>query len=126
MILGVFCLSKLGFAEIKSHRYSSFMIKKEHVLLYSHNLDSDEPVPGTVYINKRGILKKGCTFKELTSPEQMEPSTLIWIYQFGSVTFGHLGANFPDGGMNEVGLFVWEMSLMNTTFIQDKKLPKLL
>ncbi len=101
------------------------MLKKEPVLLFGHNLDSDEPVPGMVYINKRGILKAGCTFRELTTREQLEPSTLIWISKFGSVTFSQLGANFPDGGVNEVGLFVWEMSLMNTTFIQDKTLPKL-
>ena len=125
MVLNIFCLGQLGFSEIKSHRCSSFMLKKEPVLLYGHNLDSDEPVPGMVYINKRGILKKGCTFKEVTTAEQLDPSTLIWISRFGSVTFGQLGANFPDGGMNEVGLFVWEMSLMNTTFIQDKTLPNL-
>jgi choloylglycine hydrolase len=101
------------------------MLKKEPVLLFGHNLDSDEPVPGMVFINKRGILKAGCTLKELTTPEQLEPSTLTWISQFGSATFGSLGANFPDGGMNEVGLFIWEMSLMNTTYIQDESLPKL-
>ena len=125
LILGIVYLCAGGFAEINKHRCSSFMLQKEQVLLFGHNLDSDEPVPGKVYINKRGILKKGCTFRELTTVEQLDPSTLIWISRFGSVTFSQLGANFPDGGMNEIGLFVWEMSLMNTTFIQDKTLPKL-
>jgi len=109
--------------ETDIHHCTSFMLKKEPVLLFGHNLDSEEHVPGMVFIKKRGILKAGCTFKELTTPEQLEPSTLTWISRFGSVTFGQLGANFPDGGMNEVGLFVWEMSLMNTTFIEDKTLP---
>jgi penicillin V acylase-like amidase (Ntn superfamily) len=125
LVFGTVNMYESGFAEINIHRCSSFMLKKEPVLLFGHNLDSDEPVPGMVYINKRGILKAGCTFNELTTPEQLDPSTLIWISKFGSVTFGQLGANFPDGGMNKVGLFVWEMSLMNTMFIQDKSLPKL-
>jgi penicillin V acylase-like amidase (Ntn superfamily) len=125
LIFGIVSMCEFGFAEADINRCSSFMLKKEPVLLFGHNLDNDTPVPGLVYINKRGILKKGCTFKELTTPEQQDPSSLVWISQFGSVTFGQLGANFPDGGMNEVGLFVWEMSLMNTTFIQDKTLPKL-
>ena len=125
LIFGAVSMYESGFAEVEIHRCSSFMLKKEPVLLFGHNLDSDEPVPGMVYANKRGVLKKGCTLKELTTPERLDPSTLIWISRFGSVTFGQLGANFPDGGMNEVGLFIWEMSLMNTTFIQDKSLPKL-
>lgn len=125
LVFGAVNIYKSGFAGVDTHSCSSFMLNKEPVLLFGHNLDSDTPVPGMVYINKRGVLKKGCTFKELTTPEQLDPSTLVWISQFGSVTFGQLGANFPDGGMNEVGLFVWEISLMNTTFIQDKTLPKL-
>lgn len=125
LALGLANLPVSGIADADTHRCSSFMLDREPVLLYGHNLDSDEPVPGMVCINKRGVLKKGCTFRELTTADRLDPSTLTWISQFGSVTFTQLGANFPDGGMNEVGLFVWEQSLMNTTFIQDETLPKL-
>jgi hypothetical protein len=35
---------------------------------------------------------------------------LSWISRYGSVTFSTFGKDMTDGGVNEVGLYIWEMS----------------
>jgi len=94
----------------------SFMLKGEGCHLYGHNLDSGCPVPGLVVINKRGITKESRTWKELTTGEKDGSISFQWTSKFGSVTFNPFGREFPDGGMNEAGLIVQEMSLLDTEF----------
>jgi len=90
---------------------SSFKLQNGEKLVYGHNLNQgDIGVPGLVFINKRGIFKKGRSWSELTTPDHSNPSDHTWISRYGSVTFNNFGRDFPDGGLNEVGLFVWEMN----------------
>jgi len=95
---------------------STFMLKREDCHLYGHNLDSGSPVPGLVVINKRNITKESRTWKELTTGKKDDSISFQWTSRFGSVTFNPFGREFPDGGMNEAGLLVQEMSLLDTEF----------
>ena len=95
---------------------STFMLKGEGYHLYGHNLDSGSPVPGLVVINKRNITKESRTWKELTTGKKDDSISFKWTSRLGSVTFNPFGREFPDGGMNEAGLIVQEMSLSDTEF----------
>ena len=86
---------------------STFKLQKGDGLIYGHNLNQgDIGVPGLVFINKRGIFKLGRTWSELITKERLNPSSHCWISRYGSVTFNAFGRDFPDGGMNEVGLYI--------------------
>jgi choloylglycine hydrolase len=100
-------------------------LQKGDGLIYGHYLN--EPgtdVPGMVFINKRGIFKTGRTWREIITKEQLNPSSLCWISKHGSVTFNLYGRDLPDGGMNEEGLYIWEMS-EKADYPRNEKLPKL-
>lgn len=104
---------------------STFKLQKGDDLIYGHNLnEGDIGVPGLIFINKRGIFKLGRTWSELTTKERLNPSSHCWISRYGSVTFNNFGRDFPDGGMNEVGLYIWEMS-SDIEYPKNDTLPKL-
>jgi len=104
---------------------SSFKLQKVDSLVYGHNLnEGDIGVPGLVFINKRDIFKTGRTWSEIATPNRVNPSSFCWISRYGSVTFNNFGKDFPDGGMNEEGLFIWEMN-DNTEYPKNESLPKL-
>jgi len=104
---------------------STFKLQKGNHLIYGHNLNQgDIGVPGLIFINKRGIFKTGRTWSELTTEDNVNPSSHCWISRYGSVTFNNFGRDFPDGGMNEAGLYVWEMS-ENADYPKNESLPKL-
>ncbi|MGE0079009.1 MAG: linear amide C-N hydrolase [Bacteroidales bacterium] len=104
---------------------STFKLQKGDSLVYGHNLnEGDIGVPGMAFINKRGIFKIGRTWSEIISKNQTNVSSYTWISRFGSVTFNGFGRDFPDGGMNEEGLFIWEMN-EDTEYPKNKNLPKL-
>ena len=107
---------------------STFKLQKGDELIYGHNLNANGiDVPGLVFINKRGIFKTGRTWSELSSKDRANPSSLAWIARYGSVTFNTFGKDLPDGGMNEAGLYIWEMGLGNAEVLypQNSSLPKL-
>ncbi len=97
-------------------------------LIYGHNLNANGlDVPGLVFVNPRGIFKTGRSWMELVTRGRKNPSSLAWISRYGSVTFNAFGRDLPDGGMNEAGLFVWEMGLSNEEVVYPKNdsLPRL-
>ena len=105
---------------------STFKLQKGNGLVYGHNLNQgDIGVPGLIFINKRGIFKTGRTWNELITKEQLNPSSLCWISRYGSVTFNVFGRDLPDGGMNEVGLYIWEMNADFDDYPKNDSLPKL-
>ena len=104
---------------------STFKLQKGDHLVYGHNLnEGDIGVPGLVFINKRGTFKLGRTWSELTTRERLNPSSHCWISRYGSVTFNVFGRDLPDGGMNEVGLYIWEMN-EDIQYPRNDSLPKL-
>jgi len=100
------------------------MLKNKSKIIFGHNLDIGGDMPGMVFINKRGEQKVGHTWAHLTSVGMKTESSICWISKYGSVTFNAFGRELPDGGMNEKGLFVWEMT-GGTTFDTIANRPRL-
>ncbi len=119
ILLIIFCFQQ------KVSACSNFKLQKNSELIYGHNLNQgDLGVPGMIFINKRGIFKTGRTWSELATKEAKNPSSFCWISRYGSVTFNVFGRDFPDGGMNEAGLYIWEMN-EDTEYPVNDSLPKL-
>lgn len=108
----------------RTNACSTFMLKTNSQQIFGHNLNMGKHIPGLIFINKRGLLKKGHTWKEITSNNPENTSNLNWVSKYGSVTFNCFGREFPDGGMNEEGLFIWEMTGIST-FEDETKGPTL-
>ena len=121
----------LGFSLIvclagPAHGCSSFKLQKGTELLYGHNLNQPRmDVPGQIFINKRGVFKIGRSQADMLAKEGGTPSSLSWISRYGSVTFSTFGKDMPDGGINEAGLFIWEMS-DETEYPKNESLPRLI
>ena len=104
---------------------STFKLQKGNTLIYGHNInEGDIGVPGLVFINKRGMFKTGRTWSEIITRGRVNPSSHTWISRYGSVTFNNFGKDFPDGGVNEAGLFIWEMN-EEADYPKNDSLPKL-
>ena len=114
-----------GFSLQGDKSCSTFMLHHGLELIAGHNLDGNAFIPGVIVINKRNVYKEGVTWEELSSSKIVTYSKPNWTSKYGSVTFNPMGRDFPDGGMNEEGLFIWEMSLNETRFIEDEAKPKL-
>lgn len=59
---------------------------------------------GLVIINKRGVTKT------------TRSKSIVWTSKYGSVTFNQYGREFPTEGMNEAGLVVEPMMLVETEY----------
>lgn len=84
---------------------TSFCFTSQDTTLFGNNLDwylGD----GLVVVNKRHVSKTGTSFEN-------KPR---WISKYGSITINQFGREFPSRGMNEVGLVVGEMTLLDTQF----------
>lgn len=107
---------------------STIKLQKGNELLYGHNLNNNgSDIPGMVFVNKRGIFKTGRTWSELATRQGGDPSTLRWISRYGSLTFNTFGRDLPDGGINEAGLYIWEMGLggSDVAYPRHPGLPRL-
>lgn len=132
VILPLFLFAK----QVKS--CSTFLLKSDSAIFVGHNLDESPNlhIPGLVCVNKRNIYREGITWSELTTtPTAYEKATIpfkekidpkiSWVSQYGSITFNSEGLDFPDGGINEKGLAVFEMSLGGTEHKYEKSNPTL-
>ncbi len=103
---------------------STFMLEKYDELIFGHNLEQGKTqLPGLIFINKRNTFKTGRTLSELMTPDGMNPSSEKWISRYGSITFSVFGKDLIDGGMNEEGLYIWEMTYQLTQNIENDSLP---
>ena len=109
----------------KQDRCSTFMFRDDHTFLVGHNLDESYEVPGVIAINKRNVQKTSISFFEILTAQKPPSPTCNWTSRYGSVTFNALGREFPDGGINEAGLYIQEMTLAETVFPQDNTRPKM-
>ena len=104
---------------------STFKLQVGDELLCGHNLnEGDIGVPGLVFVNKRGVFKLGRTWDELQTRDRANPSGFRWISRYGSVTLNVFAKDCPDGGLNEVGLYIWEMN-ETAEYPDDDDLPEL-
>ncbi len=118
-------LTALTIFSAETFACSTFKLQNGNNLIYGHNLnEGDIGVPGMIFINKRSIFKTGRTWSEIITIDNENPSSLCWISRYGSVTFNNYGRDFPDGGMNEAGLYIWEMNT-ETVYPKNDTLPKL-
>ena len=104
---------------------STFLLRQPQGALIGHNLDAPYHVPGVIVCNPRDIQKTSMSFFELVSAQKPPAPPLWWTSTFGSVTFNPMGCEFPDGGINEVGLYVQEMTLPGTRFPSDPQRPRM-
>lgn len=104
---------------------STFVLKDGRKLLVGHNLDERTHFPGAVFINKRGVAKTSVSYAALMTGRPIPGPTLAWTSRYASLTFNAFGRDFPDGGMNEAGLFVGEMSYPPSKFPEDPAKPRI-
>ncbi|UCE08523.1 MAG: linear amide C-N hydrolase, partial [bacterium] len=121
----VFYFFPVGIISQSSFSCSTFMLKHDSEQIFGHNLDMQMVINGMVVVNKRNVYKTGRSWDELTSSEKRKTPEITWTSKYGSITVNPIARDFPDGGMNEAGLCIWEMSLGKTKFIENDSLPKL-
>jgi len=102
---------------------STFLLKSGDTLIAGHNLDMPMHIPGIIVINKRGVLKKGKSWHEILAGNPTSNPPITWVSKYGSITFNPFCRDFPDGGMNEAGLYIEEMTLDGTRFPEDHSKP---
>ena len=102
---------------------STFLLNKNDTVLVGHNLDESMEVPGAIFINKRGVKKENISWKDFTSVSGKKSSItrIQWISKYGSVTYNTWGKEFIDGGANENGLYIGEMTLLGTKWPKTDK-----
>jgi len=101
---------------------ATFQVAKGDVLLIGHNLDDAEnETPGMIVVNKRGVAKESVSYADLKAFSGRDDSQprLRWTSAYGSITYNVFGKEFPDGGMNEAGLYVGEMTLLGSVYPKD-------
>jgi penicillin V acylase-like amidase (Ntn superfamily) len=101
------------------------MLSNDSSIVVGHNLDQEFYTPGMIHINRRGEDKRSVSSIELSLTDTPTP-ILNWTSKFGSVTFSLLGQGLPDGGMNEAGLAVNEMALVESDYPFSDTLPTML
>ncbi|UCH93805.1 MAG: linear amide C-N hydrolase [Candidatus Aminicenantes bacterium] len=122
VILAVMCAVLLLFST-NGFPCQTFLLKKGNTLIAGHNLGMPMHIPGVIVINKRGVFKKGKSWNEILSGKPASTPPLTWVSQYGSITFNPFCRDFPDGGMNEAGLYIEEMTLQGTRFPVDNSKP---
>jgi penicillin V acylase-like amidase (Ntn superfamily) len=85
---------------------TSFCLDNDGYCVIGTNLDFGIH-EGILYVNKRGISKAG--WEQSTTQE-----TARWTSRYGSLTFNLLGYQLPWAGMNEAGLVITTMSLVES------------
>jgi penicillin V acylase-like amidase (Ntn superfamily) len=103
--------------QINTESCSTFLLNKSGNFLIGHNLDerTAEAQHGSIFVNKRGENKTSVSFEQTYTGRKTDGEILYWTSLQGSVTFSSLGKNFIDGGYNEAGLYIQEMSLEGGT-----------
>jgi len=104
---------------------STFLFRSGGVLLVGHNLDENGHVPGLVVINKRNVSKLAVSWAALLSGKPDITPALAWASRHASLTFNSFGRDFPDDGLNEAGLFIGEMTLVESRYPFDPAKPRL-
>jgi len=107
----------LGFiSQSKLIGCTAFCLNNADQIVLCKNLDWDFGY-GHIEINKRGLFKKAFVANNETPVE--------WISKYGSITFNHIGKEFPLGGMNEAGLVIEEMNYYWTKYPKVDNRPTL-
>jgi penicillin V acylase-like amidase (Ntn superfamily) len=126
ILIGLMILLPLAeIADEELQACSSFMLKGDSTVLAGHNLDKGKHAHGVVVVNKRGVKKECRSWTELAYDQKIPNPPMHWRSKYGSITVNRFCRDFPDGGMNEAGLFIEEMSLAGTSFPEDPSKPRI-
>lgn len=100
---------------------STFQLSGAGAVLVGHNLDDSIETPGFILVNPRGVPRTGPRYRDLFpfAPGTRQSPEFSWTSRYGSITCNVFGREFPDGGMNEAGLYVGEMTLLGTVYPMD-------
>ncbi len=120
LVLMLFCFPV--FSQQK-HSCSTFQITSGDTVVVGHNLDDYFTVPGIVVVNPRNIKKENISWYDLKKGKKNKKPRIAWKSKYGSITYNTFGREFIDGGINEAGLYVGEMTLMETEYYSDSDKP---
>src|SRR4051812_20233709 len=84
---------------------STFVLEDGNQRIFAHHLDTGGDVPGLVVINKRGTNRRSVSWDQLITA-QAPDHAISWTSRWGSITFNTWGVGYPDGGLNERGLYI--------------------
>lgn len=98
---------------------TSFCLKDGDHCVFGTNMDHRIFREGQVFVNKRHVMKTA--WESSTSGQYAR-----WISRFGSVTFNIIGSQLVWAGMNEAGLMLSTMSLIETQEPAPDERPPLL
>jgi choloylglycine hydrolase len=104
-------------APARPHSCSTFLLPAGGAFYVGHNLDDYYAVPGAVVVNPAGVRKESLSWEDdlyTVFGKSRRAPRVRWIAKYGSLTYNTQGRDFIDGGMNEVGLYVGEMTLRDT------------
>ena len=101
---------------------STFLLNENDTILVGHNLDDYIEVPGAIFINKSGVLKENISWTDFTCicAKKKSNPRIQWTSKYGSVTYNTWGKEFIDGGMNEEGLYIGEMTMIGTKWSETE------
>ncbi len=105
---------------------ATVVMAKGDAVLVGHNLDESMDVQGLVVANPRGLAKTNWTFGDIKAGGLSSSAPrLRWTSRYASLTYNIFGREFPDGGFNEAGLYVGEMTLLATEWPEGGTVPRL-
>lgn len=95
--------------------------------MIGHNLDESFEVPGMILGAKRGLAKDNLTMADIDSRSDRVKGLprVRWVSKYGSLVYSTCGKEFIDGGLNEAGLYVGEMTLLGSQYPDDPGLVKI-
>jgi len=115
-------ITGINCAGIAPHSCSTFLLADDDNLFIGHNLDDNIDVPGMIVVNKRDKAKENVSWDELwpdpfwSRRSKTMGRKIHWRSRYGSVTYNTNGKEFIDGELNEAGLYVGEMNLLETQY----------
>lgn len=107
LIIIISLLSFEFFTAVTAFPCTTFVLKSNGQIYFGRNLDWGCE-DGLIIINPRGVQK--------TSLVMQGHSPAKWTSKYGSVTFNQFGQKRPFGGMNETGLVVEQMMLLESQY----------
>jgi len=111
------CISTFCLLPYPSQACTTFCLDKGDQLIVGYNFDwmADD---GLVIVNKRNVAKTA-----LHNPNLIGEQSPSWTSQYGSVTFNQVGRGFPFCGINEAGLAITLMMLVETEYPKPDNRP---
>ncbi len=116
----LFCLLLSIIILVRASACTSFCMDTPSGPIFGSNLDLFIPAYGIVVVNQKGMVKKSFSDQKGTTGKELE-----WVSKYGSVTFNLAGREWCWSGMNEAGLVLGAMELVDSKFPDKDERPGL-